>query len=108
MNIKYISSITWLTEQTEQTILFFSVGEHDRQVEEGSEFDVDVKWVFRHPDYLPRQMNNDIALLKLNSPVKLNKYVQPACLPTTDPPVGTKCYITGSCINYTHRNIMRF
>jgi len=71
------------------------VGEHNRTVVEGSEVDVTVRKIMRHPDYSRWTLNNDIAMLKLEKPVKLNKYVQPACLPKQKAPVGSKCYITG-------------
>merc|ERR1712226_78711 len=49
----------------------------------------------RYPSYDPRHLNNDIVMFKLSRPAKLGKYVKTACLPSQDPPVGTKCYITG-------------
>jgi len=72
-----------------------TVGEHDREMDEGSEVEVRVKKVFRHPQYDPMHLNNDIALFKLEEPVKLGKYVKTACLPTKNMEVGAKCYITG-------------
>ena len=80
---------------TKKYFIVFRVGEHDRSIREGSEVDIKVARVFRHPSYDPRRLNNDIALFKLSKPVMFNKYVKPACLPSRDPPVGTKCYITG-------------
>lgn len=71
------------------------VGEHNRNSREGSEQDLRVSRVVKHPSYNPRTMNNDIAMFKLAQPVRFNKYVQPACLPTGDAPVGSTCYITG-------------
>lgn len=38
---------------------------------------------FRHPDYKPPSQYNDIALVKLDKPVKYTQYVLPACLQTT-------------------------
>jgi len=70
-------------------------GEHDRNVMEGSEQEIHVKRVYRHPQYDPRHLNNDIAMFKLSKPVKWGKYVKPACLPSQLAPVGSKCYITG-------------
>ena len=52
--------------------------------------------IITNPNWNPRQLNNDIALIKLSRPVKMNKYVSPICLPSSDPPVGTECYITGT------------
>lgn len=48
--------------------------------------DVDVEQVIRHPDYSdnPRSNNylqNDIALLRLRSPVRFSEAVKPICLP---------------------------
>merc|ERR1711894_197121 len=71
------------------------VGEHDRQVREGSEQEIRVQRVYRHPGYDPRRLNNDIAMFKLSKPAQMGKYVKTACLPSVDPPVGSKCYITG-------------
>jgi len=75
----------------------FSVvlGEHDRERHEGSEQEIQVMKVFRHPQYSPHVLNNDIAMFKLMRPAKLGKYVKTACMPSQDPPAGSKCYITG-------------
>ena len=69
------------------------VGEHKMDVKEGYEENYYVEKVIMHPLY--GNLNNDIALLKLDEPVKMNSHVQPACLPENQPPVGTKCFITG-------------
>jgi len=72
------------------------VGEHNRKADEGSEADYNVKKIIMHPDYgTPSDLNNDIAVIELQTPIKFNKYVQPLCLPDKDVPVGTQCYITG-------------
>jgi len=71
------------------------VGEHDWHKNDGSERNHNVAQVFRHQDYDPRHLNNDIALLKLSTPVLFNKYVKPVCLPTEEVDPGTDCYITG-------------
>lgn len=39
-----------------------------------------VQKVFVHPDWSPRNINNDIALIKLATPAKLVKTVSPVCL----------------------------
>jgi len=79
----------WSTEFT------IRVGEQDWAKPEGSEKTYDVAKVLRNPGYSPRNLNNDIALLKLRTPVAFNKYVKPICLPKRNAPVGTECYITG-------------
>lgn len=42
-------------------------------------------------------VTNDLALMKLNAPVKFTDQVRPACLPTQgyEIPVGTKCMASG-------------
>jgi secreted trypsin-like serine protease len=71
------------------------VGEYDRGVTEGSEKDITVKRVVKHPGYNRPTISNDIALLELSQDVVFNDYVKPACLPERDIPVGSYCYITG-------------
>jgi len=71
------------------------VGEHDFNRVEGSEVDHQVERVFRHPNYNPRTFENDIAIFKLARPVKYNRFVKPACLPSGVVSVGSSCYITG-------------
>ena len=62
---------------------------------EGSERDMPVSRVISHPGYNKRTMDNDIAMIKLASPVTMDRYVSTVCLPNGDVPVGTECYITG-------------
>lgn len=57
-----------------------------------------VRKVVLHPNYNPRTEANDIALIKLNSPVTFNNYVQPACLPHVIKDSKTSfsnCFISG-------------
>ena len=51
-----------------------------------------------HPQYHhPVPYNNDIALIKLESPVVLNSHVNTICLPQrgVSVPLNSACYITG-------------
>ncbi|OBS60069.1 hypothetical protein A6R68_08809 [Neotoma lepida] len=51
-----------------------------------------------HPKYWGRKFfKNDIALLRLETPVTFNKYVQPICLPeyNFNLKFGTQCWVTG-------------
>ena len=51
-----------------------------------------------HENYNPRTKNNDIALLIPTAPFEYNKYVRPACLPSSSSftvAPGSDCVITG-------------
>ncbi|KAM9481983.1 chymotrypsin-like protease CTRL-1 [Clarias gariepinus] len=50
-----------------------------------------------HPDYNSATLNNDIALLLLNSSVPFNSYITPVCLAGQGSTfsAGTNCWITG-------------
>ncbi|XP_040164888.1 polyserase-2-like [Anopheles arabiensis] len=43
-----------------------------------------VQEIILHPQFRSNSFNNDIALIKLNSNITMNKYVQPVCLWTMD------------------------
>ncbi len=68
---------------------FFSVdpalcltGEHNTQVNEGTEQFIQVAEIIMHENYVTRTADNDIALLHLASPIVYNMYAVPVCLPT--------------------------
>ncbi|XP_076819289.1 plasma kallikrein-like isoform X2 [Clavelina lepadiformis] len=57
-----------------------------------------------HPNYRIATTSNDIALVKLKTPLKMTRTVRPACLPPQaanpsfsiwGPPVGAHCYVVG-------------
>ncbi|KAF7209553.1 chymotrypsin-like elastase family member 2A [Nothobranchius furzeri] len=53
--------------------------------------------IFVHPNWDSYRILNDIALIKLSSPVKLSDTIKPACLPNSGEvlPHGAPCYVTG-------------
>lgn len=55
------------------------VGEHNQKLTETSERTYSVARVFHYPWY--RGYDNDLALMKLTSPIEVNDYVSPICLP---------------------------
>ncbi|XP_031565766.1 complement factor B-like [Actinia tenebrosa] len=57
------------------------LGEHDRTLEEGSEQNVGVKRIFKHPQARQTSLDYDLALVKLNHKIKLTAYVRTICLP---------------------------
>lgn len=48
---------------------------------EGHEVIHEVDQILVHSNYVPLTYHNDIALIKLNKPIKFSKYIIPACLP---------------------------
>lgn len=77
-----------------------SLGEHNRKVKTGHEQKIHANRILVHPAWRTRTKENDIALIKLNTQARIDKYVKPACLPDKDAEVGSKCYITGKCLFY--------
>merc|ERR1711872_753554 len=75
------------------------VGEHRTSTtSDGNDHkDIAVEKIITHRSYSSRTIDNDIALMKLATPVQFGKYVKPVCLPNQgeNVPVGTECYITG-------------
>lgn len=57
-------------------------GEHDRDVDEGTEQTIMVKRVISHSHYVSKTADNDIALLHLHNSIDITPYTVPICLPT--------------------------
>jgi len=78
--------------------VFVRLGAHKRTSNVGTEQDFKVSKIISHPSYhSPKRYSHDIALLKLERPARLGRYVNLACLPqSVNAPVdGEKCWITG-------------
>ena len=73
------------------------LGDHNRQVKEGTEEDIPGKRVIVHPDYNKIPIDSDIALIQLSRPATMNARVKTVCLPSQDEivPTSSKCFITG-------------
>jgi len=58
-----------------------------------------VAQIILHPNYVNSDMQNDLALLRLESPLNYNRWVRPICLPEARPPwgptPGTTCTAMG-------------
>uniref|UniRef100_A0A3Q0RPI8 coagulation factor Xa n=1 Tax=Amphilophus citrinellus TaxID=61819 RepID=A0A3Q0RPI8_AMPCI len=65
---------------------YFNVrlGEFDRLADDGSEADHDVEAILTHRSYKPDTYHNDIALVKLATPIKFTRFILPACIPEQD------------------------
>lgn len=59
-------------------------GEHNTTQETDREVIHQVDTIVAHFKYNPQTYNNDIALLKLATPITFTKYILPACIPEPD------------------------
>ncbi|XP_028255572.1 coagulation factor VII-like [Parambassis ranga] len=59
-------------------------GEHDLDMEEGTEQRVSVTMATAHEGYVPATGDSDIALLRLSPAITLTRHAVPICLPTKD------------------------
>uniref|UniRef100_A0A8C0ZXI7 trypsin n=1 Tax=Castor canadensis TaxID=51338 RepID=A0A8C0ZXI7_CASCN len=71
------------------------LGEHNIDVIEGDEQFINAAKIIPHPDYNEATTDNDIMLIKLKSPAKINSRVSTVSLPTSCPSVGTQCLVSG-------------
>ncbi|CAL8285012.1 coagulation factor X [Gadus morhua] len=61
--------------------IYVILGEFDTRVKEGREEAHTVDRVLIHRRYAPGTFHNDIALIKLRSPIAFSRFIIPACLP---------------------------
>lgn len=60
------------------------LGEFDRLVIHGNEVDHEVETILIHKNYSLDTDDNDIALIKLATPIKFTRFILPACIPERD------------------------
>ena len=73
-----------------------TVGESVLNEEESAQSTFKIDKIYKHADYEKGHNNqNDIALLKLETPIKFTRQVSPVCLPKKDVPAGMMCVVTG-------------
>ncbi|XP_078101149.1 coagulation factor VIIi [Sander vitreus] len=59
-------------------------GEHNLDVDEGTEQRIPVSTATGHPGYVAASGDSDVAVLRLRRPVTLGRHAVPVCLPTAD------------------------
>ena len=72
--------------------------------------------MFIHEGYDPKNVDgtdfNDIALIKLRTPIKYGRFVKPICLPKNklrmDITTSSNCYITGWGYNVTYNGVSEY
>ncbi|KAJ8253250.1 hypothetical protein GJAV_G00210730 [Gymnothorax javanicus] len=77
----WILTATHCLENLDVRHLKVVAGEHNLDMDEGSEQSIQVAEMVMHPDYVVKTSDNDIALLRLQDPIRFSPYAVPACLP---------------------------
>ncbi|KAF7660259.1 hypothetical protein LDENG_00285210 [Lucifuga dentata] len=78
----WILTASHCLEDVDINFLKVVAGEHNTEVDEGTEQLIQVTQIISHQDYVPLTADNDIALLRLSSPIVYTPYAVPVCLPT--------------------------
>ena len=73
------------------------MGRQNLEGEDPNAVSIDVAQIVLHPNYDSDSSDNDIALLKLASPVTFTDYIRPVCLAASDSAFnnGTDSWVTG-------------
>ncbi|MBN3315993.1 TMPS9 protease, partial [Atractosteus spatula] len=82
-----IEARLWTVYLGRRSLMFYNPTEISRRVAR----------IFPHPDFNYQTLNNDIALVRLRSPVSFTSYIQPICLADNSSSfqTGTSCWVTG-------------
>ncbi|XP_006800404.1 coagulation factor VII [Neolamprologus brichardi] len=78
----WIITASHCMEDIEVQFLKVIAGEHDIMVNESTEQLIQVAEIIMHENYVSSTADNDIALLRLASPIIYTQYAVPVCLPT--------------------------
>lgn len=80
------------------TVLVVVLGEFDKANKEEQEISVKTKRIIMHPKYDSQTLDYDIALVKLEKPLRdFSTYIRPVCVPDGSETFDSKskCYVTG-------------
>lgn len=64
--------------------IYIKLGEFDTLVHHGNEATHQVETIVTHNKYRPDTYHNDIALIKLATPIQFTRFILPACIPEPD------------------------
>jgi len=81
--------------QTSPSIWKMIAGKHEKNSNGNYGQSVDVEKIWIHEQYNSAKIDNDVALIKLKTPVTLGERVSLACMPTKDVTEGKNCFVTG-------------
>lgn len=95
VNAKWIVTASHCIDKQQASSIKIVLGALDFRKLQGTEQIRGIRRMIMHPSY--GRLNNDIALIELDSPAMFTDTVQPVCLPAAGeaPSIGSKCYLTG-------------
>uniref|UniRef100_A0A673G4V9 Coagulation factor VII, like n=1 Tax=Sinocyclocheilus rhinocerous TaxID=307959 RepID=A0A673G4V9_9TELE len=88
LDCRWILTAAHCVWEKDPTLLQVTVAEHIRGKDEGTEQIRKVSKVFIHPWYNHSSTDSDIALLRLLSPIRLDPFAIPVCLPPANGTFG--------------------
>ncbi|XP_061431533.1 LOW QUALITY PROTEIN: vitamin K-dependent protein C-like [Lethenteron reissneri] len=79
VSARWVVTAAHCARYTKQVLV--RIGEHDVRLTEGSEQNLPANLIVPHPNFDSDTFDSDLALLRLNSSARLDRYAVPACLP---------------------------
>lgn len=96
---RWVVTAAHCTSSSDPTQYRIRLGEHDRSINEGTEYDATVRRVIRHPGYNSQTIDNDVSVLELSQPLNLTtnqNYLGTICVGKKGTDVtGRNCVSTG-------------
>lgn len=80
MNIMIVIPLSCPPFRIDAASLTVYLGRQSQELSNPNEVSKSVSQIIVHPDYSRQSHNNDMALLRLSSPVNFTNYIQPVCL----------------------------
>ncbi|KAM3585222.1 uncharacterized protein V6R79_010780 [Siganus canaliculatus] len=78
----WIITASHCLEEAQKEFLKVVAGEHDILKDEGTEQTIEVAEIIMHENYVKATADNDIALLRLATPIVYTPHAVPVCMPT--------------------------
>jgi secreted trypsin-like serine protease len=91
----WIMTAAHCTDGDSASDLYLVVGEHDRQVNEGTEVTMRAEVLRQHGSYNPFTLNNDISVIQTRGSITLTENVAAACPPSTSTYAGRNSVVSG-------------
>ncbi|TMS14882.1 JmjC domain-containing protein 8 [Larimichthys crocea] len=97
INDQWVLTAAHCFESTSTVGLEVYLGRDTQRLPNPNEVSRTVSLIIKHPNYNPSSFNNDMALLKLSSPVRYTNYIRPVCLAaqSSEFKAKTPCWLAG-------------